>query len=165
MKLFFLLIFFLNLNLFLGQEKTYRNCNLKYKIDTTDLQKSKILKLYLTNLETFKLKIPKVFDMMRIEAHNVEKFDENSNTFKKTNWGTFDVNCTNCNEKLISLKPDKKHEYKIDITKQYLLEKVLNQPNKKYKFELHFETIDFFSDNKKCKIEDFNTPKIIYLTP
>ena len=167
MKLIFLnILFLLNLNLFFGQEKIYRDCNLKYEIDTTNLQKSKTLKIYLTNLENSKLKIPKTFDMMRVQAYNLEKFDENSKTYKDTTkGGNFDVNCPKCNDKLISLKPNKKHEYKIDITKQYLLEKVLSEPNKKYKFELHFETIDFFSDNKKCHIEDFKTSKINYTTP
>ena len=88
MKLIFLnILFLLNLNLFFGQEKIYRDCNLKYEIDTTNLQKSKTLKIYLTNLENFKLKIPKTFDMMRIQAYNLEKFDENSESkifFDKT---------------------------------------------------------------------------------
>lgn len=158
----FLLIF--KCTFFLSQESELKSCKVKYQIDTTDLNKSGFFKLQITNLESIKLKIPRTFSMMRIQAQNLEKYDGKLQKFSKEENSFVDVNCTKCNEKQFRLKPNETFVYNLDINNLYLVEK-LNHKHTKYKFNLFFDSIDFrYNQNKKCYIENYESPKIIYKT-
>ena len=53
-----------------------RTCRLKFEIDTLGLSKSNIITLKITNLENRNLKISDAFSMMRIQATDIEKYNE-----------------------------------------------------------------------------------------
>lgn len=161
--LFVVLLF--QCNIFFGQEKTFKNCSLKYQIDTSGLEKSAIMKLTVINLESYSVRIPKRFAMIRIQPQNAEKYDEKSKQYIEIDDSFVDVNCPKCDGRTVSLKPNKKYEYAIDLSRVYLLEKLLMEPDTRYRFNLHFDTGDFYSENKKCKVENFETPKIVYKSP
>ena len=138
---------------------------MKYQIDTTGLNKTGFFKLQITNLESFTLKIPKTFAMIRIQAQNAEKYDKELQKFVQIKNSFVDVNCTDCNEKQFKLKPNEKFVYNLDINKLYLLEKILTERNNKYRFNLFFDSIDFrYHQNRKCSVENYESPKVIYKT-
>ena len=150
---------------FLSQESELKSCNVKYKIDTTGLHESGFFKLQITNLELVKLKIPRTFSMMRIQAQNLEIYDRELEKFIKAKTSFVDVNCSKCNEKQFKTKPNETFIYNLDINKLYLLKKELNQKKAKYKFNLFFDSIDFrYNQNKKCYIDNYESPQIIYTT-
>ncbi len=165
MKAIFIILFIFQITLFFSQENDLRICKVKFQIDTTGLINTGILKLQFTNLESHKLKIPKNFDMMRIQAQNTERFDSNLNEFVNAKNTFVDVNCPKCNEKLIKIKSNERFEYNIKLTELYLVGKILSERNTKFRFNLFFDNIDFrYKQNKKCFIEDYESPKIIYIT-
>ena len=165
MKIIFTFLIFFQTNFFLSQEIELRNCNVKYQIDTTELNKSGQFKLRITNLESFKIKIPQNYSDMRIQAQNAEKNDLVLNKFIKTKNTFVDVNCTDCNKKFFKLKPHEKFVYNFEINKLYLVEKILREQKTEYKFNLLFDNIDFkYKQNNKCAIENYESPKIIYKT-
>ena len=86
--------------------------------------------------------------------------------YEKQNSYFTDVNCTNCFGKFLTLEPNKSLNYRIDLSKQYLIEKALKEPKSKYRFSLHFDTIDLlkYSAFRKCYAENFTSEKIVYKT-
>lgn len=149
-----------------NDDNDIKTCKIKFEIDTLGLSKSNIINLKITNLENKKLKVSDEFSMMRIQAIDVENYNEKTKIFEKQNSAFTDVNCTNCFGKFLTLKPNKSLNYEIDLTKQYLIEKKLKEPNTKYRFSLHFDTIDLlrYTTNRKCYAESFISEQIIYRT-
>ena len=165
MKQIFIFLLIFKGTFFFSQESELKSCNVKYQIDTTNFNKSGFFKLQITNLESIKLKIPRTFSMMRIQVQNLEKYDRELQNFTKEKNAFVDVNCTKCNEKQFKLKSNETFVYNLDINNLYLVEKKLNQQNAKYKFNLFFNSIDFrYNQNKKCYIDNYESPKIIYKT-
>ena len=164
MKQIFIFLLIFKGTFFFSQESELKSCNVKYQIDTTNLNKSGFFKLQITNLESNKLKIPRIFSMMRIQVQNLEKYDRELQKFTKKN-SFVDVNCTKCNEKQFKLKPNETFVYNLHINNLYLVEKKLNHYHTKYKFNLFFDSIDFrYNQNKKCYVDNYESPKIIYKT-
>ena len=165
MKQIFIFLLIFKGTFFFSQESELKSCNVKYQIDTTNLNKSGFFKLQITNLESNKLKIPRIFSVMRIQVQNLEKYERELRKFTKEKNSFVDVNCTKCNEKQFKLKPNETFVYNLHINNLYLVEKKLNQPNAKYKFNLFFDSIDFrYKQNKKCYVDNYESPKIIYKT-
>ena len=148
------------------EEKEIIDCKLKYEIDTFSLSKSRNINLKITNLDSRNLKISNEFSDMRIQAVNVEKFDNNLNKFIELKNNFTDVNCTNCYGKYVNLKPNKSITYELNLDKMYLMNKRLSSSNTKYKFNLFFDTIDLlkYSNSPKCYSSSFESQKIIFKT-
>jgi len=107
MKSIFIVFLIFQFNFLFSQENELRNCNVKYQIDSTNFSQSGLFKLQITNLGSHKIRIPKSFDMMRIQAQNAEKYDKDSKKYIEINNRFVDVNCLYCNEKQFALKPTK----------------------------------------------------------
>ena len=123
MKQIFIFLLIFKGVFFFSQESELKSCNVKYQIDTTNLNKSGFFKLQITNLESMKLKIPRTFSMMRIQVQNLEKYDRELQNFTKEKNSFVDVNCTKCNEKQFKLKSNETFVYNLDINNIYLVEK------------------------------------------
>lgn len=164
LQLLFLIIFSLIFSQ--NNDEEMRTCRLKFEIDTLGLLKSNIITLKITNLENRNLKISDEFSMMRIQAIDVEKYNEETKVYEMQIWSFTDVNCTDCFGRFLNLKPNKSQYYKFDLSKQYLIEKALKEPKSKYRFSLHFDTIDLlkYSAFRKCYAESFTSEKIVYKT-
>mgnify|MGYP003607298985 FL=1 len=164
LQLLFLIIFSLIFSQ--NNDEEMRTCRLKFEIDTLGLSKSNIITLKITNLENRNLKISDAFSMMRIQATDIEKYNEKAKVYEKQNSYFTDVNCTHCFGKFLTLKPNKSLNYRIDLSRQYLIEKALKEPKSKYRFSLHFDTIDLlkYSAFRKCYAENFTSEKIVYKT-
>jgi len=148
------------------EDQEISECKLKYEIDTTFLSKNRFISLKITNLDSKNLKISNEFSDMRIQAINVEKFDNNFKKFILMKDNFTDVNCTNCHGQYIKLRPNKSIIYKLNLDKMYLIEKRLSEPNTKYQFNLFFDTIDLqkYSKNPKCYPSSFESQKIVFET-
>ena len=96
----------------------------------------------------------------------IEKYNEKAKVYEMQNSYFTDVNCTNCFGKFLTLEPNKSLNYRIDLSKLYLIEKALKEPKSKYRFSLHFDTIDLlkYSAFRKCYAESFTSEKIVYKT-
>ena len=164
LQLLFLIIFSLIFSQ--NNDEEMRTCRLKFEIDTLGLSKSNIITLKITNLENRNLKISDAFSMMRIQATDIEKYNEKAKVYEEQNSSFTDVNCMRCFGKFLTLKPNKSLNYRIDLSRQYLIEKALKEPKSKYRFSLHFDTIDLlkYSAFRKCYAENFTSEKIVYKT-
>lgn len=166
-RLFLMLMLLQCLQLFSQKdERKISNCKIKYETDTTNLSKTGILNLKITNLGLKSLKISNEFSDVRIQPLNIEKFDLALNLFVKIPKEITDVNCIDCFGKFINLKSGKSLAYSLDLNALYFVKKIATESKTEYQFNLWFDTNDIlkFSRKTKCFMKDFTSEKILFRT-
>ena len=129
-KATFFLIFIMNL--FYSQK-----CQLDYyfKVDNDSI------KLVVKNNDSKKVKVPNTISKVFFQLRELEKLDEEANLFIKQKVFIKDINCPECNKKLINLKKGKSHTY--SITQKDLLKFNNIEKAGKYRARMYADIIEF----------------------